>query len=422
MTMNKQLVFLLALMLGPAGRAAAQQDLSLTWDEARTMALAHNPAMKSAKAVMEQAGFSYLASLNSYMPQVSLSNSVARSGGDSASAANRWGASVSASENLLNLKTIASVRIDRIAREKAEADYLGASASVRQTLGSAFMDLLFAQKRIEVQKKIAGIRRENAKLIKLKYESGMESKGNSLYTDALAENADVSVKKAERQLFISRRSLLEAIGLEGISTVTAKGDISVPAFSLDEARIARAVERSPDMVSARKSLESAKERTNSARYSAYPTLSASQSLGWNGPTEFPQNSSWSLGLSLNIPVFSGGPTFYANSLSASRKALTAAEENFRAQKIALAAALRSGYDDYLSAAETAAANTSLLRANDERYKEAQIKYMAGSISFIDLENVEQNFVDSDLNQLDFARTAHSRKISLEQLLGVGVEE
>lgn len=420
--MNKKLIFLLALLLGPAGAAAAQQDLSLAWDDARHMAMEHNPKVKAARAAMEQAGYTYLASLNSYMPQVSLSHSVSRSGGDNATAANRWGASVSASEDLLDLKTIASVRGDRIAREKAEADYLSASASVRQTLAAAFEDLLFAQKRIEVQKKIAGIRRENAKLIKLKYESGMESKGNSLYTDALAENADVSVKKAERQLSIAQLALLEAIGLEGTASVKATGDIGVPAFTLDEARVAQAVIGSPDMVSARKTLESAKERTNSARYSAYPTLKASQSLGWNDATEFPQTKSWSLGLSLSVPIFSGGPTYYFNSLSASKKALTAAEENLRAQKISLTASLRSGYDDFQSAAETAVANTSLLKANDERYKEAQIKYMAGNISFIDLENVEQNFVDSDLNQLDFTRTAFSRKLSLEQLLGVGIED
>ena len=64
----------------------------------------------------------------------------------------------------------------------------------------------------------------------------------------------------------------------------------------------------------------------------------------------------------------------------------------------------------------------MLRANEERYKEAQIKYMAGKISFLDLASVEQNFVDSDLGQLDNARSAHSRKLALEQLLGVGVEE
>ena len=419
--MNKKLLFLPLVFL-LAGAAAAQQGLTLTWEEARKLALQNNPSVKAARAAMEAAGYNYLAGLNSYMPQVSLSNSVTRSGGDDVSASNRWGASISASEDLLDLKNVSSVKSSRISREKAEADYLSASAAARQRLGLAFIDLLFAQKRIEVQKKIAGIRRENAKLINLKYESGMESKGNSLYTAALAENADVAVKKAERQLVIAQRSLLEAIGLEGTAAVTALGDIDVPAFTLDEARLAWAMEKTPDIVSARKPREAAKERTNSARYSAYPTLRASQSLGWSGPTEFPQTNSWSLGLSLSLPLFSSGPTYYFNSLSASKKSLAAAEESFRAQKISLAAALRSGYDDYLSSAETAAANTSLLRASEERYKEAQIKYMAGKISFIDLENVEQNFVDSDLNQLDFARAAHSRKLSLEQLLGTAIED
>jgi outer membrane protein TolC len=421
MTMNKSLL-LLPLVLLLAVPSGAQEDLSLSWDQARELALENNPAVRAARAAVREAGYNYLAGLNSYMPQVSLSHSLSRSGGDNSSPSNRWGASVSASEDLLDLKNISSVKSSRIAREKAEADYLAASASARQALGDAFSDLLFAQKRIEVQKKIHSIRAENARLIRLKYESGMESKGNALYTEALAENAAVSVKKAGRQLLISQRGLLEKLGLEGAVAVKALGDIGLPAFSLDEARVAQALERSPRMVSARKTLESAKERTSSARYGAYPTLRASQSLGWSGATEFPQDKSWSLGLSLSVPIFSGGPTYYFNTLSAAKKALSAAEEDFRAARLSLAAALRSGYDEFLSAAETAQANTALLKANEERFKEAQIKYMAGKISFIDLENVEQNFVDSDLNQLDYARTAHSRKLSLEQLLGVGIED
>ncbi|HAT71854.1 MAG TPA: hypothetical protein DCS63_03465 [Elusimicrobia bacterium] len=421
MTMNK-IFFLLPLVFLLGGPLRAQQELSLSWEDARKLAQQNNPSIKAARAAMETAGYNYLAGLNSYMPQVSLSHSLSRSGGDNSSPSNRWGATASASEDLLNLKNVSSVRSSRIAREKAEADYLAASAAARQALGSAFADLLFAQKRIEVQKKIYDIRVENAKLIRLKYESGMESKGNALYTEALAENAAVSVKKAERQLLISRRGLLEAIGLEGPPSVIASGDMSVPAFSLDEARLARALELSPRIISARKTLESAKERTNSARYGAYPTLRASQSLGWSGASEFPADKSWSLGLSLSVPVFSGGPTYYFNNLSASKKAFSAAQEDFRAAKLSLASALRSGYDDFLSAAETAQANTSLLKANEQRFREAQIKYMAGKISFIDLENVEQNFVDSDLNQLEYSRTAHARKLALEQLLGVGIAE
>ncbi|MEK7721488.1 MAG: TolC family protein [Elusimicrobiota bacterium] len=420
MIISKKLLLPLGLLL--AGRAVAQQQLTLNWDEARRLAIEHNPSVKAAHASMEQAGYNYLAGLNSYMPQVSLSHGFSRGGGDDSSPASRWSASISASEDLLNLKTVSSVKSSRIAKEKAEADYLSASASARQALAASFAELLFAQKRVEVQKKILNIRVENAKLIRLKYEGGMESRGNALYTEALAENSGVSVKKAERQLAAAQRTLLESIGLEENMPVKASGDISVPVFTLDETRVIRALERSPLIVSAGKTLESAQERVNSARYYAYPILRASQGYSWSGGREFPQDKSWSLGLSLSVPIFSGGPTYYFNNLSAYKKALTAAEENFKAGRISLAASLRSGYDDYLSAAETAFAGVSLLKANEERFKEAWIKYMAGKISFIDLETVEQNFVDSDLNQLDYARAAHSRKLALELLLGVGVEE
>lgn len=417
----KKKLLVLPLVLLSAGSAAAQQ-LTLDWEAARRLAIANNPSVKAARALMEQAGYNYLASLNSYLPQVGVSHSFSRSGGDNSSPSNRWSTSISASEDLLNLKTVSSVKSSRISREKAEADYLAASAAARQQLAAAFADLLFAQKRIEVAGKILVIRQENARLIRLKYESGMESNGNALYTEALAGNSGVSVKKAERQLAAAQRALLEAIGLEGKAQVKAGGDLSVPAFSLDEARINLALEKSPRIVSARKTLEAAQERTSSARYYAYPTLKASQSYGWSGDREFPRDKSWSLGLSLSVPIFSGGPTYYFNALSASKKALSAAEENFKAERISLAASLRSGYDDYQSAAETALANISLLKANEERFNEARIKYMAGKISFVELTNVEQNFVDSDLNQLDYARAAHSRKLALEQLLGVGVEE
>ena len=417
--MIKNVILMLPLLLLPAGPAGAQQQLALDWDQARKLAIQNNPSVKAARASMEQAGYNYLAELNVYMPKISLSNGVSRGRGDNSSS---WSASVRATEDLLNLGNTSGVKLSRIAREKAEADYLSASASARQTLGGAFADLLFAQKGLEVQKKILSIRVENARLIRLKYESGMESKGNALYTEALAENSAVSVKKAGRQAATAQRALIEAIGLEGSVEVKANGDIGVPAFVLDEARLKRALEKSPAIVSAKKTLEAAKERTGSARYDGYPTLSASQGYSWSGASEFPGKPDWSLGLSLNLPIFSGGPTRYFNALSAAKSSQAAAEERFKAARISLSASLRSGYDDYLSAAETAQAGVSLLNANEERFKEARIKYMAGKISFIDLENVEQNFVDSDLNQLNFARAAHSRKLALEQLLGVGIEE
>ena len=410
-----------------AGAAAAQQQLILDWDGARRLAILHNPSVRAARASMEQAGYAYksVSGLNHYIdyqPDINIGTSRSGRTGNVGPATSGWDAGIRVSETLWSLQAASGVKTSLLAKEKAESDYLAASASVRQTLAAAFANLLFAQKEIDVQKKILGMRVSKAKLIRLKYESGMESKGNTLLAEAQAERDAVSVKQAERQLAIAQRALLEAIGLEGNGPVTASGDINVPSFTLDEARVARALEKSPGMVSARKTLEAAKERARAARYSAYPTLKASQSYGWNDDSESDLNKSWSLGLNLNIPLFGGGPTSYFDDLSAAKKSLAAAEENFKARRIALAASLRSGYDRYLTAVETAGANVSMLKATEECYKEAQITYRAGKLSFIDLDNKEQAFATTDSNQFNYARTAYNSKLELEQLLGVGVEE
>lgn len=425
MIFNKKFL-ILPMVLLLSGRAAAQ-ELNLDWEAARRLAMANNPAVKAARASMEEAGYSYMAvsGLNyyiNYSPEINVG--AARSGNSRAvtPTTTGWDAGVSVSETLLNFKASSGVKISRIAKEKAESDYRAASASARQSVAAAFANLLFAQKEIEVQKKILGMRAEKARLIRLKYESGMESNGNALLAEAQAESDAVSLRQAERQLVMNQRALLEAIGLEGSPLVKASGDISVPAFALDESRVKQALERAPGIVSAVKSLESAKERARSARYSAYPTLKASQFYGWSDDSESDLDKSWSLGIKLNIPLFGGGPTTYFDNLSAAKKSLAAAEENFKARKISLAASLRSGYDKYLGDAEAARANVSMLRATEECYKEAQIKYMAGKLSFIDLDSKEQAFVSSDLAQLRLARTAHNSKLALEQLLGVGVEE
>lgn len=426
MTINKK-ILILPLVLLLAGRAAAQQQLTLDWDAARRLAMANNPSVKAARASMEQAGYAYLSvsGLNyyiNYQPDINIGASKAGWTGNVGPATTGWDAGVTVTETLLNFRTASTVRTSLLAKEKAESDYQAASASARQTLAAAFANLLFAQKEIDVQKKILGMRVSKAKLIRLKYESGMESRGNTLLAEAQAERDAVSVKQAERQLVITQRDLLEAIGLEGNIQVTASGDISVPVFTLDEASIARALESSPGIVSAKKTLEAAKERARSARYSAYPTLKASQSYGWSDDSESLLEKSWSLGLNLNIPLFGGGPTSYFNDLAAAKRSLAAAEENFKAKRISLAASLRSGYDRYLSAVETAKANVSMLTATEECYKEAQITYMAGKLSFIDLDSKEQAFATTDSNQFNYARAAYNSKLELEQLLGVGVEE
>lgn len=419
------LLFVLCRALPLAARekhalGAAEGPLELTWADCVREALLNNSGLKVKKLAIEQSEYLYLAGYNSVLPRISLSHSFSRSGSASSSPSNRFGLSVSASETLFDLGAYSSIRTTKITYERALSDYRAESASLRQSLYSAFTGLIVAQEQVKVNKKILDIREENAKLIRLKYDSGRESRGNMLYAAALYEKAGADMRNSERSLDMARMTLLKNLGLPGRQPVSAKGELTAPEYSLKPGSLK--LDNIPKVVSQLKNIESYKEKLFSARTGILPTLNASQSMGWSGVSEFPGARSWSLGLSLNLPLFSSGLTYYPNTVKAARTALKSAEETLKDIKLTLGNDISIAYNDFLNSRDTALANLSVLKANEERYQESQIKYMAGKISFLDLENVEQSLVDAQQNQLQYLRNANTKKSSLENLLGVGLEE
>jgi len=394
----------------------------LSWDDCAREALANNPGLKAKKLAIDQYKHLYLAGYNAYLPKVNLSHSVTRSGGEGISPSNRWGLSVSASEPIFDLGAMSSIRSSRINYEKIVSDYRVGSAALRQELYAAFMNLAVAQEQARVDERILKIRDQNARLIKLKYDSGLESRGNMLYAVALYELSKVNAAKSARSLNISRRELLKSMGAAEYRPLAVKAELSVPEPAFRPEELKTMIEGLPRFVSQKKSVESQKERLLTARYDLFPVLSASQSMSWSGPREFDVDRSWSMGLSLSLPLLSGGLTYYPNSTRAAKLALRASEESLRELKLSLENDILNGYENYLNARDAAGANISVIAASEERYKESQIKYMAGQISFADLAIVEQSMVDAQQNQLQYLRNANNGKAALEALLGAGLED
>ncbi|HOW88755.1 MAG TPA: TolC family protein [Elusimicrobiales bacterium] len=416
-----QALFLAAYLLPlPAALAAGPEELS--WEDCVREALAANPALKAKRLSVEQNRYLYLAGYNAYLPKVNVSHSVNRSGGDGLSPSNRWNFGLSASEPILDLKAVSSIKSARLNLDQAEAAYRAESASLRQTLFSAFTGLLVAQERVKVQNKIAELREQNARLIKLKYDSGMESRGNMMYAAALHELSRTDAQKAGRALEMARRELLSGLGSAQYRPVAAKAELRTPSLDLKPEEVRAAVENAPQVVSARTGAALARQRSLSARYDLFPTVSANQSLGWSGKTEFPEDRNWSLGLTMSLPLFGSGLTYYPNNTAAAKAALKSAEQSLRDLQISLENGIMSAFYDFQNALDTALANVAVLKANEERYKESQIKYMAGKISFLDLENVEQSLVDNQLNQLQYLQNASVKKIAVENRLGIGLED
>ncbi len=395
----------------------AQDSLVLDWEQCRKIAFKNNSSLKSKKLSIEEYRYKYLAGLNDYYPKISLSHSLRRSGGDSG-VFNTVSAGISASEKIFDLRTISSIKIRKFSYEKMILNYALESSSLRYELSNAFMTLLVAQEKISVSSKIAIMREKNARLLKLKYESGRESRGNAMYSNALYEKAKADLIRSKRALSSARRKFAQYLNLPLNSDVKVKGDFRVPDSLSSFKEAMDIIEKTPRIMSLKKDIESAKERKFSAKYDLYPTLSASQSMSWSGNTEFPSSRSWSLGLSLSLPVFSSGITHYSNNVKASGYYLKGLKEKLKDEISSIKNDLAAAFDDFLNAVDAARTQEIMLEANEERYMEAQIKYMAGKISFIDLDNIEQNLVDARLNRLEYLKNTNIKKNSIDKLLGV----
>lgn len=423
--MMKKLPLTVLALLAAASLAAAaspEPPLELTWQDCAAAAARNNPALMAKKAAVEQYKYLYQAGFNAYLPSVNISHSITRSGGQLSSPSDRYSTSLSASQDLLNMKAISSIRSAKLAYEKADADYRAESAALRQTLYTAFINLVYAQENLATQKKILVIRQNNSQLVTLDYESGTESRGNMLYSQALTQLSSSSVVQAERSLNSARLDLLSAMGYTDYRPIVAKAQLSVPDYTLDTSGQKDLVEKVPQIESQEKSLESLRERMLSAKYDLYPTLLANGSMGWAGDKEFTGGRNWAMGLSLNLPLFSNGVTYTPNNINAAKQAYKSGEASLQDAKNSLLNGIRDGYNSFLNARDNALVNVAVLAANEERYKESQIKYQAGQMSFIDLETVEQTLVDSQLNQLSYYQRANNSMISLQGLLGVGLED
>lgn len=407
--------YLISLFLMPS--IALCQNMTFDIEKAWSMTIQNNQTLKSKEYEKKQAEYSYFSSINSYLPQISLSHSFSRTGGDNSSISNRFSAQASINQTVFSLKTISSIKMSKISYELAQISYEIALCELRKNFYTAFLNLYFAQKAIEVNTRIVEIRKENASLLKLKYESGMESKGNMLYAVAQYEMAELNLRKAKRLLSNYMDSLAQIIGIKRSGDIKVTGNFDIPDIDLDLNKIKEYLAYYPDIKSYIKSVESAKEKLLYAKYDLFPTINFGSSIGYSGKSEFPDSKNWSMSLSLSLPLFSSGLTYYSNNKSAMENALKSAEKKLEDAIFNYEKDLKTAWQDFLNAKDTALTYKALVEANEERYKEGQIKYMAGKMSFIDLEKLEQDMIDSTLNDIEYIKNVYLRKITIERLLG-----
>lgn len=409
-----------AALAFPVSAWAQGREQALSWQDAVALASRSNPALRSARKSVESSEARYRGSFNGLLPGLSLTNRATDS--ESATGASRWQAEGTASLDIFNMKSFARIGGASAALRRAEADWMLESVELRLGLRRAFAELLFSQELLSVAGRVSDIRRQNAELVGLKYDSGRESKGNALRASAELAEAQALLAQAARGLRVARRELGRRLGLEGFRVFVASGSLEarlLPAppddgFAGDRhpAVLQRAASRAQNSASLRES-----------RSSLWPSLSANYTRDVKGRTYFPSSQlGWSASGILSIPIFGAGPTAAYYDVSAATRDLEKSEEDLRSIREQVAVALESAWAGLADKIDQLSVQKAFLEAARQRNDEASVRYTSGLMSFENWELVVADLVNSERGWVRARRDAVLAEAEWDRALGLALGE
>jgi outer membrane protein TolC len=379
---------------------AAEQ--SLTWEECLRLAAQNNPSLAAAYASVDAANSAVAIEHSATLPQISASAAATQSGPGEETTA--YSGSFNIEQSLYDGGRLqAAIRSASAELESEIASLTGSRSDVTYALRSAFIDVLHAKERVALLEKIEARREDNLELVELRYEGGREHKGSVASSQASLFDAQVQGKQAERSVSVARQILARQMGLAALpADFVVEGtltQVSAPGQA-DFDGIAHDV---PAYREAQASLERAEAQLSEARSGYWPDISLVGSLGESGTDGSFDGGSWSAGVELSIPLWSGGQTRHeVCKAEASVRAADADLSTILNERVRVLAAAQQTFAD---AIETVEVQEKYADAAEIRAQISRQQYEGGLLSFENWIVIEDDLIEKQEQLLDARKSA-----------------
>ena len=310
--------------------------------------------------------------------------------------------SANVDQSLFNWSNIANLRAQRALSKAADYDLDSAGDSLITRTSVAYFNVLVAIETLAAAEAAETATKRNFDYADKRLEVG------------LAPSTDVHEARAQydsaRANTITQRNLLQdayqaLTEITGTSITNLKGlpdDFrpELPASQDVETWVASAIEQNPGLKSAEYQVRSAELGVSSARGGHYPTLSLGGSYGnssnWGlnggGTSLTRQGESSSIGLSLTVPIFSGGAT-----QSRVRQAIAnrdISQDRYEQQKRAVVRNTRNSYQTLVAGITEIEARRLAVVSASAAYDASQVGLEVGTRTVLDVLINQQNLFNA----------------------------
>lgn len=419
-TARRTHVVLIGLVLGlaaPADPAAAEP---ITWRAAVEEAAQNHPELRAARETVRAAEYEERVARSGFLPQVSgnVTYTDADIGSTTLNTTPQYAASVSVTQNLFaGFRDQAAVARASANREVSGISLEIAKARVSFELKAAFAALRFAQDNGRLAEDIVRRREENLRVVELRFESGRENRGSYLLSRARLEEARFERLQAQQAVTLARQQLARALGRTEPAEFVLVDDVPVqpPAPQVDIHGLAL---RTPDYRQAAAQERAAEAGIAIARAALLPSVNLTGSVARRGDSWYPGENVNSVGVSLSVPLYSGGRNYFGmQSAVASHAAASANRESVERQ---LLIRLRDAHNRYIQAVEKLRVDEELVAAAATRAEIARHRYDNGLMSFEDWDFIENDLVARQKTVLASRRERINAEAAWEQAQGTGV--
>ncbi len=446
--MKRFLVLFFAICLSGT-LAHAGEPAYLTLDQALQIALSENASVRIADLEIERTGYARKGSYATLFPQIDGSGSYQRTikkqvmymdfdmpgmgGGSSEGSSasrdgfevgrwNTWSAGVSANMPLVNAQLWKSLKISdqdvELAVEKARGSRLETVTQVKK----AFFSVLLAKEALNVYQSVFENAKENLELTQKKYNAQRASELDLTRAKTTLANAVPNMYDAANAVELGLWQLKAVMGVDLHSEIDVAGSLRDYADQMTGAEITDA-DLSGNSSLRQLSIQ-AEQLANTVKMQQYayiPSLAVAFSYSINAMANdynFSQYK-WSpysfVGLSLSIPIFSGGKR-----LNAVRQAKVQAAE-LDIQRTNAERQLQIAIRQYLGTMDTAtksyASAASAVESAQKAYSIARQSYDVGRSTLTDLNDAQLALTQSRLGECQAIFNYLSAKSDLEGTLG-----
>lgn len=386
------------------------QASAITWRQILEIAAQKSNDIKSAQKQAESSKLAYYRAYSSFLPQISANASTSQT-------LNPFSTAKSYSYGLSASQAIFTGLANYYALQSAYLSYKSDESGLNKSLADFFystrldfITLYIARENIKVQHAILGQRSENARLIKLRYESGKEDDGNYMRTQAQLSDAKYNVRSAERDLELAKFKISQILetkidSSEGLGEVAADKSIDLN----------KLLEQSPDYKIAKYTLDLAETTKNATISEFLPTANLSLSYSRSGSDWPPSSSSKSLSLSFSLPIFPGGRNVLDYMVNAAR--YEKAKEDFEKTKKNIRYNIKSAYEGIKDALEAFAVQKQYLSSSKERVRIGEVKYLNGLITYDEWDRILNEFVNSEKNINNYYKNVLNAQANLYKSFG-----